>query len=315
MTDSDSPAAAWTDVPKVAVGPDGLRDYLGDVIIAAGANFTNVSDADALVWADPSDVDGLRAALEINPGLRWVQLPFAGVDKMIGLIDRDRVWTSAKGVYGDPVAEHALGLAIAGMRNIASFARITHWDRPRGRSLFGANVTILGAGGLAISLARVLEPFNVSLTVLRRKSEPFPGAKFTGTLDDLDDVLPDTDVLFITVPLTPATTGLIDARRLALMSDHSWLINIGRGRHVVTDDLVAALEAKSIGGAALDVTDPEPLPEGHPLWSLDNCIITPHSANTPAMSVVPFSKRVTDNVQRFARGEELLGIVDLDAGF
>lgn len=315
MTDSDSPAAAWTDVPKVAVGPEGLRDYLGGVIIAAGANVADVSDADALVWADPSDVDGLRAALEINPGLRWVQLPFAGVDKMIGLVDRDRVWTSAKGVYGDPVAEHALGLAIAGRRNIASFARMTHWDRPRGRSLFGANVTILGAGGLATSLARVLEPFNVSLTVLRRKAEPFPGAKFTGTLDDLDSVLPDTDVLFITVPLTPATTGLIDARRLALMSDHSWLINIGRGQHVVTDDLVAALEAKSIGGAALDVTDPEPLPEGHPLWSLDNCIITPHSANTPAMSVVPFSKRVTDNVQRFARGEELLGIVDPDAGF
>lgn len=314
MSETNSSGASGAP-PRIAIGPEGLRDYLGDVISTAGGTVADLVDADALIWADPGDVDGLRAALTTNPALRWVQLPFAGVDKMIGLIDDRRIWTSAKGAYGDPVAEHALGLALAGLRHIASFARLHEWDRPRGRSLFGARVTILGAGGLATSLVRLLEPFGTRITILRRRAEPYPGAVFTGTLADLDSVLPETDVLFITVPLTPETEGVINAERLALMADHAWIVNVGRGPHVVTDDLVEALRAGTIGGAALDVTDPEPLPTGHPLWDLDNCIITPHSANTPAMSVVPFSQRVAENVRRFARGEELLGVVDPQAGF
>ena len=99
------------------------------------------------------------------------------------------------------------------------------------------------------------------------------------------------------------------------MEDHAWIVNVARGRHIVTDDLVDALRDGVIGGAALDVTDPEPLPSGHPLWTLPNCIITPHVGNTPEMAKPLLARRVTENVRRFARGDELIGLVDVDAGY
>ena len=108
--------------------------------------------------------------------------------------------------------------------------------------------------------------------------------------------------MVLALALTPETVGLIDARRLALMPSHAWLVNVARGRHVVTSDLVAALRAGAIGGAALDVTEPEPLPDGHPLWSLPNCMITPHTANTPEMALPLLSARITENVRRYASG-------------
>jgi len=99
------------------------------------------------------------------------------------------------------------------------------------------------------------------------------------------------------------------------MEDHAWIVNVARGRHIVTDDLVDALREGTIGGAGLDVTDPEPLPADHPLWALPNCIITPHVGNTPEMAKPLLAERVTENVRRFGRGEELLGLVDVDAGY
>jgi phosphoglycerate dehydrogenase-like enzyme len=108
---------------------------------------------------------------------------------------------------------------------------------------------------------------------------------------------------------------MFSASEFGLMEDHAWIVNVARGRHIVTDDLVDALRAGTIGGAGLDVTDPEPLPDGHPLWSLPNCIITPHVGNTPEMARPLLAARVADNVRRFARGEELIGLVDVDAGY
>jgi phosphoglycerate dehydrogenase-like enzyme len=100
-----------------------------------------------------------------------------------------------------------------------------------------------------------------------------------------------------------------------LMEDHAWIVNVARGRHIVTDDLVEALRTGMIGGAALDVTDPEPLPIDHPLWTLPNCIITPHVGNTPEMAKPLLAARVTENVRRFGRGDDLIGLVDVDAGY
>ena len=99
------------------------------------------------------------------------------------------------------------------------------------------------------------------------------------------------------------------------MERHAWLVNVARGRHVLTDDLVKALEAGEIGGAALDVTEPEPLPDGHPLWTAANCIITPHVGNTPEMAKPLLAERITTNVRRFAHGEQLIGPVDLELGY
>jgi len=119
----------------------------------------------------------------------------------------------------------------------------------------------------------------------------------------------------LALALTPETTGIIGAPELALMDETAWLVNVARGGHVDTEALVAALTAGSIAGAALDVTDPEPLPDGHPLWDLDNCIITPHTADTIDMVIPLLAERIRTNVGRFAAGEELVGLVDPDAGY
>ena len=133
--------------------------------------------------------------------------------------------------------------------------------------------------------------------------------------DRYSDVLSGADIVVLALALTPETEGIISSTELSLMERHAWLINVARGAHVVTDDLVVALRSGVIGGAGLDVTEPEPLPAGHPLWALPNCIITPHVGNTPEMAVPLLAERITANVRRFAEGEDLLGPVDIELGY
>jgi phosphoglycerate dehydrogenase-like enzyme len=288
---------------------------LAAAVAGGGGRLVDPGQAEALIWTDPMDAAGLRHLLAGLPAVRWVQLPFAGVDRFLGLFDDGRTWTSTKGAYSEPVAEHALALALAGLRQLPRRARARAWGDQAGLRLAGAPVTIVGAGGITDALLRLLAPFGVDVTVVRRRVAPVAGAASVVGADELDAALPAAVVVFLTLALTPETTGIIDARRLALMGADAWLVNVARGGHVVTDDLVAALRAGAIGGAALDVTDPEPLPAGHPLWDLDNCLITPHTANTWEMAEPLFAERVTANVRRYAAGEPLLGVVDPALGY
>lgn len=302
--------------PRIAVEPSsGRHDSLVEAVRAGGGQVVEPAEAEGLVWADPARADLYPEVIAAAPAVRWVQLPYAGIEPFLHHLDHERTWTCGKGVYAPPVAEHALALALAGLRHVAGYARARRWERPHGRNLLGARVTVLGGGEITASFAELVAPFDAELTVVRRRPDPFPGAVRTLTTDRLDEALPGADVVLLALALTPETTGLVDARRLALMEPHAWLVNVARGRHVVTDDLVAALRTGTIGGAALDVTDPEPLPEGHPLWSLPNAIVTPHIANTPEMGVPLLAARVTENVRRFGAGEPLLGLVDVDAGY
>ena len=304
--------------PKIAVLPDGLRDWLAGAVEAGGGEVAPVDRAEALVWASPDKVDGLAEVLaDHGDHLRWVQLPWAGVEPFRDVFDDARAWTCGKGVYAEPVAELALSLTLAGLRGVGTYARSHSWREygAVGTNLHGARVVAVGGGAITESYARMVAPFDVELVVVRRTAEPFPGALRTVTLDALDDELPDAAVVLVAAALTPETDGLFDARRLALMSPDAWLVNVARGRHVVTDDLVSALEVGNLGGAALDVTDPEPLPDGHPLWTLPNCIVTPHVGNTPEMAVPLLTARITENVRRWAAGEDLLGPVDVAAGY
>lgn len=293
---------------RIFLGP--RRTWLADAIEAGGATVvTDTSDGpiEAVVWTDPKRPEALRALLDEQPDIGWVQLPWAGIEPYVPVLDHDRIWTCGKGVYADPVAEQALTFALMGMRGMATYASATTWEPPEGRNLIGATVLIVGGGGIARSLVRLLEPFGADATVIRRSVAP--------TLDDLDALLPSADVVVLALPLTDETRGLFDERKLRLMAEHAWLVNVARGEHVVTDDLVRVLADGAIGGAGLDVTDPEPLPDGHPLWALPNCFISPHVGNTPEMAVPLLSARVRDNVRRFLAGEELVGIVDVDAGY
>jgi phosphoglycerate dehydrogenase-like enzyme len=272
--------------------------------------------ADALIWLSPPDTEGLRSALNATSA-RWVQLSSAGVELVLaaGLFDQDRTWTSAKGIYAEPVAEHALMLALAGLRSMRQRIEARSWGPPRGESLYDEPVTILGGGGITAKLLELLAPFRVNATVVRRRPDPVAGARQVLPAAMLPVALSDARVVFVALALTPETEKIIGAAQLASMRPDGWLVNVARGRHVDTDALVTALGRGEIGGAALDVTDPEPLPDGHPLWTLERCIITPHTADTPEMVRRPLALRIRDNVARFAAGEPLAGVVDPVAGY
>jgi phosphoglycerate dehydrogenase-like enzyme len=306
--------------PRVAVGPahTPFTEQAEKAVRNGGGELAEAdARADALVWLNPGDIDGLRAALSATSNARWVQLPFAGVEQVAvaGLFDPAREWTSAKGAYAEPVAEHALALALAGLRLLPERITARSWGPPGGTSLYDLPVTVLGGGGITARLLELLAPLRVTATVVRRHPDPVPGAARTVVQADLHQALAGAQVVFLALALTPDTEGIIGADELAAMRPDAWLVNVARGGHVDTAALVAALTAGTIGGAALDVTDPEPLPDGHPLWQLENCIITPHTADTTEMIVPLLARRIEENVTRFAAGEPLVGLVDPSLGY
>jgi phosphoglycerate dehydrogenase-like enzyme len=300
---------------RCAVLPAGERDELRSAVTEGGGRVVDLAEANALIWTSTSGADSLAEVLRTHPDIRWVQLPFAGIEPFVEVLDHDRAWTCGKGVYAEPVAEHALALILGGLRGIGRYARRQGWSEPYGHNLLGAHVCIVGGGAITRSLVRLLLPFGTYLTVVRNRPDPIPGVAEVAALDQLHRSLGEADVVVLALALTPETDRLIDAAALAAMRDDALLVNVARGRHVDTDALVTALQAGQLGGAALDVTDPEPLPEGHPLWARDDVLITPHVGNTPEMGIRLLWARVRDNVERFGRGEELLGPVHVELGY
>jgi phosphoglycerate dehydrogenase-like enzyme len=304
-------------VPRIAIGP-GPAPWAAEAIRRGGGQVVPLDqDPEGLVWTDGGAMDALRSALATRPEITWVQLPQAGVERAFqaGVVDPQRRWTSAKGAYAEPVAEHALALILAGLRLLKVRAQARTWGKPAGETLFGQPVTVVGAGGIAAVLMRLLEPFGTPVTVVRRQAEPVPGAVRTVTTDRLAEALPGARAVVITVALTPQTQGLIGQAELAAMAPDAWLVNVARGGVVDTEALTAALQKGQIGGAALDVTEPEPLPDGHPLWDLDNCLITPHTADTEEMTQPLLAARIAENVRRLAAGQELVGLLDPALGY
>jgi phosphoglycerate dehydrogenase-like enzyme len=300
---------------RCALLPVGHREALATAVTEGGGRLVPIHEANALIWTSSEDADELRSALDANPAIEWVQLPFAGIEPFVDVLDRDHVWTCGKGVYAEPVAEHALALALGGLRGIGRYARRDTWSAPYGKNLLGAHVCLVGGGAITRSLVRLLLPFGAYLTVVRNRPEPIAGVAEVLALDDLHRGVADADVVILALALTAETEHIIGEATLRAMRDDAWLVNVARGRHVDTDALVTALREGWIAGAALDVTDPEPLPDDHPLWSLDNAIITPHVGNTPEMGIKLLWARVRENVERRVRGDELLGPVHVELGY
>ncbi len=279
------------------------------------------SETRGVVWLSSKGAAQLTRVLSDHPQIGWVQLPWAGVDAFADVLAQyagaERpLWTSAKGAYSQPVAEHALMLALSLLRVIPKRVVATSWATTKeGRSLYGLSVVLIGAGGIAVELARLLEPFGVRLTVVRRSTEQFPGAERTVTADRLAEVLPDADVVFIAAAMTSGTARLLGSEEFSLMKPSAVLVNVARGGLVDTDALTAALAAGTIHSAGLDVTDPEPLPDGHPLWNEPRALITPHSADTPDMTTPLLAERVRANVEAFLDHGRFVGVVDPGAGY
>lgn len=300
--------------PVFAVAPPEDASWLSDAVIAGGGQVSSIGDAVGLIWGG-GDIADLVTAVQAGSHLRWVQLPSAGVDRYRTVIDNRLTWTAAKGIFDEYVAEHVLGLALAGFRHLGGSPRTSTWDRRDAATLFDSRVCILGAGGIATALMRLLAPFRVHATVIRRHPAAVDGVERTLPLSQLSDGLRDANVVVLALPLTAETQGVIAERELRAMRDDAWLINVGRGKLIVTDDLVSALREGWIGGAGLDVTDPEPLPADHPLWQFENCIITPHVANPPNLERGPLASLISENVRRYLRGDPLQGAVDPELGY
>ncbi len=310
--------------PRIAVAPSGV-ELVAALVEDARARIVDPAEADGLIWTDPADPHGLKELLAACPA-RWVQLPFAGIESFFaaGAIDPDRTWTCAKGIYGPATAEHALALMLMAARRLHVHARATKWASEAGvgsgfgaaeRRLAGMTVLIVGTGGIGTALVGMLRPLGPRIVAANRSGSPLDGAAATVPVERLDELVAGSDMIVLAAALTPQTRHLIDAAKLDAMKSSAWLINVARGGLVDTHALVPALRSGAIGGAALDVTEPEPLPDGHPLWELPNAVITPHVANTWDMAVPELAGLVGRNVRRFGRGEELEGLVDPVAGY
>lgn len=292
-------------------------DGFGEAVAAGGGRLVpDAAEAEAVIVPFGADPQDLLAALE-HDGIRWVQLPSAGIERFAESLRRrpDIIWTSAKGAYAQPVGEHALALTLALLRELPRRVRAQTWEPQSGRSLHGMRAVVVGAGGIGRRIMELLRMFDVDITAVRRRPEPVEQAERTISAHDLPDVLPFQDVVIVAAALTEDTQHLIGRAELEAMRTDAVLVNIARGGLIDTDALVAALERGQIGGAALDVTDPEPLPDGHPLWAQPRCLITPHTADTMEMIRPLILGRIERNLEAFAAGTELEGVVDPQAGY
>jgi phosphoglycerate dehydrogenase-like enzyme len=244
-------------------------------------------------------------------GLRVIQLLSAGADVWVGKIRPGVLLCDARGVHDAPVAEWVIGAVVGALREFPAFVRAQEREEWAYASftptaeLTGARVMIVGAGSIGQAIERHLAPFGVTVTRVARTARP---AEEVHAVEDLPRLLPSSDVVVLVVPLTEQTRGLVDAGFLAAMPDGALLVNAARGPVVDTDSLVAELATGRIS-AALDVTEPEPLPPGHPLWRLPNVFLTPHTAGS-VRGLLPRAYRlVGDQLRRLVGGEPLINQV------
>ena len=253
--------------------------------------------------------------------LKWIQSSAAGLDHCLvpEVVDSEIVVTGASGLFANQVAEQTLALLLGLVRSLPTFFRAQQAKefirRPTG-DLHGKTVGILGFGGNGRRIAEVLAPFNVRIlaTDLYVQNQP----KHVDALvaaDETDEVLRQSDIVILTVPLTKQTKGFFAAPQFNRMPEGSLLINVARGEVVVETDLVAALESGHLAGAGLDVTEVEPLPETSKLWERDDVIITPHVGAQSARRVDDTTDLACENLRRYFAGHRLLHVVDKQLGF
>lgn len=300
----------------VAIEPKNNPAYEQAVVSAGGKVASLSSQVKGLIWTDYSAPDLLTKVLNQNPQIEWVQLPFAGVDAFAEILSAPVRFTSAKGSYREPVAEHALALSLALGRQLPVRVKATSWGKREAVSFYDSSILIIGAGGITEELIEMLTPFRARISVCRNQTElPVAGSHEVFGLDQLGDKISDADLVVIACALTNQTRGLFDKRLLSKMKSTAFLVNVARGPIIKTTDLLAALEAGTIAGAAVDVTDPEPLPDGHPMFGRDDLIVTPHTADTKEIVMRHFALRVEQNVKAFLGLGPWVGEVDPGRGY
>lgn len=263
------------------------------------------------------------ALLAEGTPVRWVQMTWAGTDLYtrggIAFPADTRLTNVAGAAYGHTISQYVVGQVLSLMQNLPTYVRQQereHWqDVGKVATLEGARVLIYGTGDIGQKTAHRLEGFDTAriVGVCRDTGSPRPGFDELATLDEAEGQLPEADVVINCLPNTPETAGYLDERRLRLMKEGAVLVNVGRGNFIDCAALARVLSEGSLRGAALDVTDPEPLPKGHALWSEPRCVITPHASGGAFGKSDGTEDRIcavtAENLRRFVAGEPLLHVV------
>ena len=298
---------------------------------APGVELVPAENVDAAVAAAPAaqGVIGFCSAeiLDAGPDIQWVQLPYAGAERCVAIPaihERNILVTNAQRIYGPEIAEHVLAMILSFTRGLYRFIPAQSegaWNRglvPEERlwELEGKTLLVVGLGGIGTEVARLGAAMGMTVLATRNSRREGPEfVEYVGLADELPDLTHRADIIVNAAPLTPATADLFDADFFSAMKPTAFFINVGRGGSVVTADLVEALEDGKLAGAGLDVTDPEPLPQGHPLWNMPNVIITPHVAAGSDLRGERLWIVLRENLRRYVAGEPMLSVVDPTRGY
>ena len=310
------PVRVWLpEPPEVYPGlPDGVRIDVYDGTAAPPASIDEVAFYVPPYMAGPHTVELITSM----GSLEVVQTLTAGVNNVRPYVREGVVLCNARGVHDASTAELGVALIVASLRGIPDFVRAQEqrqWLVERRQSLADKKVLVIGAGSIGRALERRLVPFECDVTLVGRTPRPAGnGGRASGEggavvgIDRLAELLPDADVVVLLVPMTDETRGMVDAKFLAQMKDGALLVNIARGPIVQSDALLAELESGRLT-AALDVTDPEPLPAGHPLWNAPGLLLSPHVGGNSSAFVPRGRRLVSEQLCRFVAGDPLVNVV------
>jgi phosphoglycerate dehydrogenase-like enzyme len=310
---------------QASIAPELLQDFTREVELVRIPDQPEV-DVEIDFWIAPPNLKITQSQLPHLRGLRVVQSLWAGVDLLLPLLPPGLTLCDAQGVHDIPTAEWAVTAILAMQRYLPFYFALQQQEDWAGRKrsqeryrqshesttaspalideVAEATVLIVGYGSIGKAIESRLMPFGARFLRVARQAR-----EGVDSVSQLDQLLPQADIVVLITPLTPQTRHLMDAGRIARMKPGALLVNASRGPVVDTDALVQALEETRIR-AAVDVTDPEPLPSGHPLWKAPNLLITPHIAGASAQYIKRALKLASDQALRYARGEPLINVVD-----
>ncbi|MEJ2185390.1 MAG: D-2-hydroxyacid dehydrogenase [Gemmatimonadota bacterium] len=314
-----------------AVLPDEWSLTVVDALSDGSGDGSGRATAEALAAVADAEVYlglGIPAAiLDAGPQLRWVHTGTAGVGSWLTpqMRQRDILFTNSAGVFGPAMAETVLAFLLHFARGLHVARRVqqagtwdkTAFDGPEQpfRELGRSTVGIVGLGGVGREVARRCAALGARVLGLRRRAGTVDGVEVVRGPDGLQRILRESDYVVVTAPETAETAGMLDAAAFAHMQAHAVVVNVGRGRIMDEDALVAALREGAIGGAALDVFATEPLPDGHPLWTAPNVLLTPHVSAYTGHFWEREAELIMENVRRYLAGQALLNVVDKSAGY
>ena len=303
---------------KFILAPHQWEETIADIEAGGHEYVTDLNDAEVLFF------NGSAPEFpELPDNIKVVQAAMAGIDALVrqGVVTDKARWANAGGLYAETVAESSVALLLAQLHRHNITARRKTWSvraevqETKNWLHDGKTVAIMGAGGIGIRLIELLKPFGVRIIAVNNSGRPVAGADETFAMSEAGHVWSEADYFVLIMPLTESTTGIVNAQTLAKMKPNAVVVNVGRGPLIVTDDLVDAITKGTIAGAALDVTDPEPLPDGHPLWDLDEVVITPHAANTDERIRTMTGALTVRNLNLYEAGEKMETEVDVVAGY